>query len=252
MLAGATLRLVAEGRTVSVVARRERTLARLTHLAAELPGIVRPCEVDWHDSVALRSVLDEARAEHGAIDLVVAWIHSTAPGAPFVVADAATADRNGDAPLAFYQLFGSYDEATADVRKRWQRDLAADDRFDYRQIHLGHVKTSHGPRWLTDKEISAGVIEALDFGAPGFPIGTVDGLEKPKRSVGWLSSLFKRRAGTATIRFPRRRGAVATVLAPDRSPPEPADRWVAWVMSIAAILVAIAAIPFVFGGNIVE
>ena len=190
MLAGVTLHLAAGGLTVSVVARRERTLARLTRLASGLPGHVHPLEVDWHDGAALRSALDAARAQNGPFDLVVAWVHSSASEAPFVVADAATEGRFGE-PLAYYQLFGTYDQPGAAVRDRWRQQLAHDPRLEYHEIHLGHEKTSHGPRWLTNEEISAGVIEAIEVAAPAYPIGDVDGVEKPRRA-GWLASIFKR------------------------------------------------------------
>ena len=50
----------------------------------------------------------------------------------------------------------------------------------YHQVILGSVRASGGTRWLTNEEISAGVLDAIARAEPEYIVGTV----QPGRRVG--------------------------------------------------------------------
>jgi hypothetical protein len=135
MLRGLVLWLAERHETVTVVSRRR-----------SVPG-TNAVHLDWHDTAALRAALAEATAAHGSIELAVCWIHSTAPEAIDVVAEAVLPDR-------IFQVLGS-----------GHRDSA------YRKVRLGRK----GSRWLTDEEISAGAIEAVEKDAHDHQVGEPPG-----------------------------------------------------------------------------
>ena len=141
MLAGVTRALAGRGHAVTSIARRRVDLA---------PGIVSVA-LDYRDGAALVDALARATQSHGPIELAVCWIHTDAPGAPGVVADAL-------APGArLVQVFGT---------RVWPLDTAP-LHIAYRQVLLG----SKDGRWLTHEEIGAGVLEAVDADRPTAAVG---------------------------------------------------------------------------------
>lgn len=141
MLAGLTRALAARGHAVSSLARRRRGLGDDVH---EL-------EVDYRESGRLAEALECARQERGPVELAVCWLHTDAPDAPRVVADAL-------APGArLVQVFGTRVWPLADVPLH----------VAYRQVLLG-VKDG---RWLTHEEIATGVLEAVEADRPLAVVG---------------------------------------------------------------------------------
>jgi len=162
MLRGLSLHLAARWTAVSVLARAG---PRLSALAAASPAVL-PVAVDWHDAAALGLALRAATAASGPFDLVVAWIHSSAPAAPFAVAAAAARPED---PVPFHQIFGSGGDAAQPTKLAWRRRLEGMEGIDYRRVVLGRK----GARWLHDDEISAGVIAAVESGAPYYEVGEI-------------------------------------------------------------------------------
>lgn len=148
MLAGLTRALAARGHGVTVVARRP---------AAVGPGVLQ-LALDYRDTELLRRELERVVRERGPIELAVAWIHTDAPEAPRVAAEA-IADGG-----RLVQVFGG---------RVWPLDPVP-EHIRYEQVRLGGVREPTGFRWLTDREISDGVLAALDAGEPDFVVGVVD------------------------------------------------------------------------------
>jgi hypothetical protein len=161
MLRGAVLGL-ARDREVTVVARGARRLDALRAAS----GSVHPARADWHDLPGLEAVLEGAVAARGPFSLAVAWIHADAPEAPVAAARRVRG--------RFFQVLGS---AAADPS---QPDPSRRARFDalpglaYHEVILGFVVEGGRSRWLTDAEISRGVLDAVAAGLPRFVVGTVE------------------------------------------------------------------------------
>jgi len=141
MLAPAVRALTTRGHVVTCIARRGGDLGS---------GVVVE-QVDYRNGVQLREALARATQSRGPIELAVCWIHTDAPDAPRIVADAL-------APGArLVQVFGTRVWPLADVPLH----------MAYRQALLGSVDG----RWLNHEEISEGVLDAVDADRPVSVVG---------------------------------------------------------------------------------
>lgn len=141
MLTGLTEALAGRGHAVTVIARRH----------AALPAGAVQLALDYRDDETLGAGLSRAARERGPIDLAVAWIHTNAPAAPATVAAAVAPGGR------LFQVFGT---------RVWPLDRAP-AHVSYHQVLLGSV----GGRWLTNDEISSGVLAALDADQPLSVVG---------------------------------------------------------------------------------
>ncbi|HYF80666.1 MAG TPA: short-chain dehydrogenase [Symbiobacteriaceae bacterium] len=171
MLRDVTLDLVRQGFTVSVVARSGSRLADLSRAAADLPGRIHPMALDYRDTAALALSLSAAVAEHGPIETAVIWIHSTAPDAPLTVARAV---GGAGRPCALFHVLGSAaaDPSRPNPGRRAQFEALSNLR--YHEVILGFQIGPFGSRWLTDVEISEGVLNAMRSGAVRSIVGVVE------------------------------------------------------------------------------
>jgi NAD(P)-dependent dehydrogenase (short-subunit alcohol dehydrogenase family) len=144
MLAGVCRGLAVRGYSVSVVARGSQ---RLEALRSEQ---ITPVQVDYTDLPAFEAALQAAIVEQGPIGLAVCWIRSWEPDSLRLVAGVLP----DQTPL--YHVLGTSGTRSA--------ELAA---VEYRVIRLGRK----GDRWLTNEEISAGVLEAIARESADFLVG---------------------------------------------------------------------------------
>ncbi len=147
MMGGVSCWLVGQGMTVSVVARRPH-----------LPCVINPLAVDYRHTDTLQTAMKGAIAEQGAIDRAVCWIHGSAPDAPDAVA--AVLDQQA-IPVQYVHVLGS---AGADPDNWQDGETAAFSQYEnlsYQRVVLGFVAMGNGSRWLTHREISDGVIGAI-------------------------------------------------------------------------------------------
>jgi NAD(P)-dependent dehydrogenase (short-subunit alcohol dehydrogenase family) len=165
MLRGVTRELAKRFDHVSVVARSK---SDLDTLEKEKPGAIHGIAVDYRNETELRALIRGAVSTYGNVTLVVAWIHEDGSVIPHVIVESA-----GDAPLTFVHVLGS---ASADpsrpdlsIRKDMEHSCVA-----YHEAILGFVLEGNHSRWLSHGEISAGVLKAIETGAPRSIIGTVE------------------------------------------------------------------------------
>ena len=157
MLRGTVLALARPGDVVSVVARSGARLDSLVIEAARAGGEVAPIRADYRDIEDFARALRDAVEAHGPADPAVCWIHSDAPEAPLVVAEALLPAG----PFRYFDVVGTGDpEATARADRR-SASLGVFEGLDYRRIVLGHRTEGGRTRWLTSAEIGAGVAEAV-------------------------------------------------------------------------------------------
>jgi len=164
MLAGCVRGLVARGWRVSVLARRASAFA------LREPDVVG-WDCNYNDTDAFVATLNRARDGEGPIALAVGWFHTLGP-APMLTT------RTG-APAASGRFFHVLGSAMADPAHPERLDQAARAAKDaafcaYRQVVLGFVTEGTGARWLTNDEISAGVLKAIDEDAPLSTIGVTE------------------------------------------------------------------------------
>lgn len=138
MLAGLVAALAEREGEVTVIARRERAV----------PSGVVQLALDYRNTVELRRGLAGAIRERGPIGLAVCWIHTDAPEAPGVVAESVAPGGR------LVQVFGT---------RVWPLSSVPDG-VEYAQVLLGGIREGSGSRWLTNEEISTGVLAAVDAG----------------------------------------------------------------------------------------
>jgi hypothetical protein len=159
--------------TVSVVARNSHKLYSLRRETMHLKGNLDPIQVDYTDYEKLRTEIELSIERYGSISLVVSWIHSTAPEASSVIANSITSQQE---EFRFFDILGS---ASADPSKEnLLPELAKLEYIKYRQIVLGFVLEEYRSRWLTDEEISSGVLKAIDEDTVRSVIGVTEPWDK--------------------------------------------------------------------------
>jgi len=175
MLRDVSLHLASEGYDVTVVGRDERKLQFLQQEAAALPGNIRPRRLDYRVTPMLKSkIMDDLRIA-GAIELAVTWIHSDAPEAPEAIADVVAM---GKRPCKLYDVLGSaFYNPTAETSNR-DEIIRNHQSIAYNPIYLGFILEADSSRWLTNEEISSGVIEAIRSGAVDTTVGVTSPWDK--------------------------------------------------------------------------
>lgn len=151
MLSKVTEYLTGKYDTVSAISRDEKKIN---------PNLknINPLIVDYTYYKFLSKSLQSAVEKFGNIELVVSWIHSTAPLAPNIIAEKLNSYHT---PLRFFDILGS---AYANPSKNSiEREIALKENENllYRKVILGFKIEDNSSRWLTNDEISSGVIEAI-------------------------------------------------------------------------------------------
>lgn len=107
---------------------------------------------DYRDAAAFTGVLEAATRERGPIGLALCWIRSTAPQALAAADTVASGGR-------IVHVLGS---ASHEPSALGSDALRQQHRVRYQRVVLGFVVEPGGSRWLTDAEISAGALAAID------------------------------------------------------------------------------------------
>ena len=144
MLAGAVRRIAGQAQDLTLVARAPERLAAETGAA--------PLPMDWADRASVAAALAHL-AGRPAPDLMIRWIH-----------------RNGLWCLTEFEALLApgarsirvHGSAAGDPARGVRTDPAPPAGVRRQDVVLGWVNEPSGRRWLTDEEICAGVIEALD------------------------------------------------------------------------------------------
>lgn len=113
--------------------------------------------MDYTEQASFRRALVEARDRHGAFNLAVCWIHSHAQPSLQTVIEVMS-DRSR---LVHLVGSGSADPAGTGY---WPVDagVLAARGIDYARVVLGFVIEPRGSRWLSNEEISAGTLRAIE------------------------------------------------------------------------------------------
>ncbi|MEI9887332.1 MAG: hypothetical protein WDN08_12665 [Rhizomicrobium sp.] len=158
MLAGLCRALCEASDRVSVMARNEK---RIRTIAPSVDALA----CDYNDSVGLSETLAQLEPP----DLVVAWIHGRAPHARRALAECVRAEGR------FVQVLGSAHGDPAHPERLAEMAQAAEGLpIDYQAVVLGFVIAGGKSRWLSNDEICAGVLAAVETAAPLSIVGTLE------------------------------------------------------------------------------
>lgn len=168
MLSGVSLWLLEQGYHVSIIARNSSRMKDLIE-QTDLASHITPLLVDYSNYDELQKNVQETINENGAIDIVVAWIHSTAPNALKIITKEISISES---EWELFHVLGSNSDLN-----RIKREVSMPTGCTYHQVQLGFVIEDSGSRWLTNEEISDGVIRAIKQRDKLKTIGQIDSWE---------------------------------------------------------------------------
>ena len=158
---------------VSVIARNSYRLNSLWEEASENDLRINPLQLDYKDEEHVEQCIKDAIEQHGPIDLVVAWIHEEADEASATIAD--VLEKQGQ-PFKYFDIWGFIASSDNETETEREDDLQETKNLIYRKIVLGFVIEDDQSRWLTNEEISEGVIQAIEKDQPLHVVGSVSPL----------------------------------------------------------------------------
>lgn len=147
MLSKTCVWLAEEGVKAIVLGRNENKLKSLTNNYEQLVPVL----ADYSDRESFTEIINKCIAYYGRFDGVVAWIHNDATEILKLVDEI-----NGGAAKFIFHVMGSSSDVAA-IKERVEVNSAV----NYYQIQLGFVLEGGYSRWLTNAEISDGVIESI-------------------------------------------------------------------------------------------
>ncbi|WP_407269120.1 short-chain dehydrogenase [Radiobacillus sp. PE A8.2] len=165
MLAGVTRWLAESSYIVSVIGRNPVKHEKLKQFVTD-SGRVNSLVVDYEDLIDLSEKLTASIVKYGPISLVVCWCQSDKA--------IATVSR-----LVAEQVDGWAMHHVKGSRKYFEKEhLNLPDNCKYHDLYLGFVILGDTSRWLTDEEISTGVVRSIRENTKSIVVGTLQPWEK--------------------------------------------------------------------------
>ncbi len=166
MLRAASIALASHSRRLTAVARTERSLKAL-NLEPSPGGTHHLLALDWCEPDGFLNAVRTHLARTDPPDLVVAWIHDDNLAIRF----AESLDESAPG-CRFFHVVGSAAADPARIAASLSERTGLLN-IAYRQILLGYVDDGEQKRWLTNGEISAGVLNAIKLEQRKPIVGTV-------------------------------------------------------------------------------
>lgn len=171
MLVNAALHVAANAEHISLFSRNVSRMQRVENLAtnAGSHGMFHFYPLDYSNLASIRQSVDAALQKSGPADLVIAWIHSSSAGTFETLLEEVALLQSSEWRLYHVRGSNAYLEHAS---------IQVPDGCLYREVILGFVLENSKSRWLTNKEISAGVTEAILKDQSRFIVGTCEPWEK--------------------------------------------------------------------------
>ena len=166
MLKETSISLASKYDYVTVIGRNKKKMEALINQCNN----INPLYLDYHDTSNLKLEIEEQIRKLGHIDLIVAWVHSTAPNALFTIINVVSKQRNN---WNLVHILGSSSNLET-IRK----NISVPENCTYSQVQLGFVRENNQTRWLTNIEISSGVIKAISQKEANYIVGTIEPWEQ--------------------------------------------------------------------------
>lgn len=165
MLSNVSLWLIDNDYHVSIIARNPERMDNLINKVVSKDRVT-PLLVNYTNGNHLQEKIKYTINKNGRIDTVVAWIHSGAVDAlPIIVNEVSNHKHEWE----LFHVLGS----SANLEKIKSK-VTLPDTCIYHQVQLGFMMEGTRSRWLTNQEISDGVIEAIKNKNEVLTIGQID------------------------------------------------------------------------------
>lgn len=167
MLRRATVAIAQRSRKLTAIARTEASLDALASLLSDRDDD-RYKTLDWNEPEQFLWDLQLLVEEVGPPTLVLAWLHDVNLG-PRVAVAVSIPESSSD----FFQVIGSSGGNPYSGATNLRSQVKALRYVNYFQVVLGFKRDARARRWLTNDEISDGVLEAIRRREACHTVGTV-------------------------------------------------------------------------------
>ncbi|MFC4409694.1 hypothetical protein ACFOZY_04505 [Chungangia koreensis] len=165
MLAGLSAELADHGVKVSVIGRNEERHESVKRMSQKPENIIS-LVIDHSYHHTLKEQLMKTMEENGPIDTVIAWVESIVTLEYIVNYVSISAES-----FRLFHVRGS---------RRYFEDQKLTVPFNclVRKVYLGFILSGNSSRWLTNEEISNGVLHAVQHDLVSSVVGTIEPYEK--------------------------------------------------------------------------
>lgn len=168
MLRGTTEYFISNNFHVSIIGRDPQ---KLNYFTSKFPTkkTFNLISIDYTESISFLKVIEENIKNNGSFNIIISWVHSNGLNSFLQLID--VVKKSNDQAL-LYHIKGSsfYDSAQNNSFNR----LIKSNKLIYREIFLGYKRENNLSRWLTNDEISSGVIKAIKSNNAISIIGRID------------------------------------------------------------------------------
>ncbi|HLR69857.1 MAG TPA: hypothetical protein VK085_00315 [Pseudogracilibacillus sp.] len=127
--------------------------------------------LDYTDNESLKQEINHSFIKHGPINMVVAWIHGTAPNAVPTIMKQVSALQENQWTFVIIKSSGNLVRIITPVKSTEQN-------CNIKEVQLGFIYNENNSRWLTHEEISEGTIEAIKGNKNKTIVGTLEPWEQ--------------------------------------------------------------------------
>lgn len=166
MLKEASIWLASKYDYVTVIGRSKKKMKFLIDQCKN----INPLYLDYHNTNHLKLRIEEQIRKLGDIDLVVAWVHSTAPDTLSTIINMVSKQNNN---WNLVHILGSRSNL-----ETIKKNISISENCTYSQVQLGFVRENNKTRWLTNTEISSGVIKAISQKDAKYIVGMIEPWEQ--------------------------------------------------------------------------
>lgn len=164
MLKDVSLWLNKKGYHVTVVGRQKRKFHQMLE-QAENKEAFSGINMDYHETEKFIDHLTKIQNEKGNFEVIVSWIHSTADE---LIPALLLMMEKKKGSYEFYHIKGSQAYVLDPV------EVNSPNNCSYHEIILGFKESGSHTRWLTNREISDGVIDAIHHHRQKTVVGQIE------------------------------------------------------------------------------
>lgn len=173
MLREATTHFIEQGHIVSIMSRNESRVEAFRKKYPKKKGRIWPIVQDYSNPIEAVAKVQEAAKMFVRIDLAILWVHAT--GNAFSEQVKRFLFLHNPDVKVFQILGGTSTNPMTLSKDTWKTRYPN----GYREIFLGYHKNGDSVRWLTNREISEGTIDAVEEDRSRSVIGEME---------SWVSS----------------------------------------------------------------
>jgi nucleoside-diphosphate-sugar epimerase len=166
MLRDVVRHLATDGHDLLIVGRSEKKMQQLLDHCGPARARLTPLFADYSSEALFLSAVQASSKSLSAFDLVIVWMHASGDASLHALVDWLNESK---VQSRFFHILGSSvaDPSTTGSSRSPHQNLL------YRKVILGFQREDGTSRWLTDDEISAGVIKAIESDAKETIVGVV-------------------------------------------------------------------------------